>query len=362
MTRWSPPYPSSTVLQGIDLNWSTHQRHATGSDNWQLTWADDDHQYCPWGDGGGFGGTNDIGRVSLGVARVEGDSDHYTGHNVWGGFEPERPAQFPGKSWGMAAVDGALYMWVSPDNGAWGNMPGHASEVRLYRSDDHGRHWTGAKWMLFAEDGVMLPTFIQFGKDYAGAPSRCVYAYFIQPRDTSDFVVQTPGVIYLARCPRDRLMEREAWEFWRDGLDDGAAWTTDIARKRAVFADACNGTGWTVSAMHHSTLNRYLVMTEHGRSLSGNLGMFDAPTPWGPWTTVAYLDHRAGEYFGAEKELEMTTFFWNIPTRWLDNDAFTLVFTGVNSRGNDDPTNKRGTGDGNDSWNTVRGRFVRASG
>jgi hypothetical protein len=29
--------------------------------------------YAAWGDGGGFGGTESIGRASFGVARIEGD-------------------------------------------------------------------------------------------------------------------------------------------------------------------------------------------------------------------------------------------------------------------------------------------------
>ncbi len=78
-------YPPSPVIAGLSLDWSTHRRHALGSDNWQLTWADDDHQYGAWGDGGGFGGSNDEGRVGLGFARIEGDWQNYRGFNVWGG-------------------------------------------------------------------------------------------------------------------------------------------------------------------------------------------------------------------------------------------------------------------------------------
>jgi hypothetical protein len=71
--------PSSPVIAGISLDWSTHRRHALGSDNWQLAWADDNHQYGAWGDGGGFGeGPN--GRVGLGYGRIEGDWNDYKGN------------------------------------------------------------------------------------------------------------------------------------------------------------------------------------------------------------------------------------------------------------------------------------------
>src|ERR671914_1421289 len=46
------PYPPSSAITGIAFDWSTHTRLAPGSDNWPITWADDDHQYTAWGDGG----------------------------------------------------------------------------------------------------------------------------------------------------------------------------------------------------------------------------------------------------------------------------------------------------------------------
>ena len=56
------PYSKSEVIKGINFDWSFHIRLAPGSDNWPVTWADDGNQYVVWGDGGGFGGTNGIGR------------------------------------------------------------------------------------------------------------------------------------------------------------------------------------------------------------------------------------------------------------------------------------------------------------
>ena len=79
------PYPQSSEVTDVTFDWSTHNEEAPGSDNWPITWADDGHQYTSWGDGGGFGGTNFDGRVSLGVARVEGSASSYQGYNVWGG-------------------------------------------------------------------------------------------------------------------------------------------------------------------------------------------------------------------------------------------------------------------------------------
>ena len=69
--------------------------------------------------------------------------------------------------------------------------------------------------------------------------------------------------------------------------------------------------------------------------------MFDAPEPWGPWTTVLYTE--GAEVFGAGR-IETSTFFWNFSNKWLSPDGrdFVLLFTGINT---------------NDSWNTVEGSF-----
>ena len=99
------PYPPSPVIADIVWDWSSHRRRAAGSDNWPITWADDDHQYTTWGDGGGFEGTNVTGRVTFGVARIEGGHEDYTGINIMGGVNPEQPhVEEIGYTWGLNTV------------------------------------------------------------------------------------------------------------------------------------------------------------------------------------------------------------------------------------------------------------------
>lgn len=52
------PYPPSPVITAVAFDFASRDRRAPGSDNWPITWADDDHQYAAWGDGGGFGSTS----------------------------------------------------------------------------------------------------------------------------------------------------------------------------------------------------------------------------------------------------------------------------------------------------------------
>src|SRR5688572_21507852 len=143
-----PPYPPSPVIERIELDFKTHQRHAPGSDNWGTTWADDGHLYSVWGDGGGFGGSNGRGRVLVGVARIEGDGITYTGKNIWGGHQPVKPATFGGKSYGMLSVGGALYMWVAPQPNP------HLATSQIASSKDRGETWTLADWKFEFGDGL----------------------------------------------------------------------------------------------------------------------------------------------------------------------------------------------------------------
>ena len=168
------PYPPSAIITSITFDMATLKTLAPGSDNWVITWADNDHQYTSWGDGGGFGGDNTDGRVSMGVGRIEGTKDAYQGYNVWGGKNPENPAQFSGKSYGILSIGADLYMWRC-GNGS----DGTAFAIQdLYKSTNHGATWTytGVKFEpadFSGNSGFYAITFCQFGKAYAGATITC---------------------------------------------------------------------------------------------------------------------------------------------------------------------------------------------
>lgn len=76
------PYPPSPVIQGIE--WAppdTIIRQARGSDNWPLTWADDDALYTAYGDGHGFE-PYVKSKLSLGLAKVLGTPPDIHGVNI----------------------------------------------------------------------------------------------------------------------------------------------------------------------------------------------------------------------------------------------------------------------------------------
>ena len=356
-----PPYPQSAAIAGFELDWSTHKRFAPGSDNFQLTWAADGNLYGAWGDGGGFGGTNSQGRVGFGIARIVGNADDYRGYNVWGGQNPENQATFDGKSWGMLSVESVLYQWVVPDHPEGKSYRNHYEYIELAHSLDFGATWTKADWRFNQSDDLTIPTFLNCGKDYRDVPKRFgdyAYTYFIHPQSHEiehqgpngiGLIVHKPGILYLARVPVDQIAHsKNRYEFFA-GIDaHGQPTWGSLSEKRPVFEDR-NGVGWCLSASYNPRFDRVIMATQHGKNASGLLGFFDAPNPWGPWTTIEYAqpDKPFGSVRpGSDLAWKNNVFFAAFPTKWLDGERFVLNFTGA------------GRGKDNDSFNTVEGRFI----
>jgi len=66
------PYPPSPVI--MSLTWApsyTIVRQASGSDNWPITWGDDDKLYTAFGDGWGFK-SKVPSKLSLGLDKIIG--------------------------------------------------------------------------------------------------------------------------------------------------------------------------------------------------------------------------------------------------------------------------------------------------
>src|SRR5437899_35858 len=76
-----PPPPSSVIK---NIQWApkeTIRRQAKGSDNWPMTWGDDDALYTAYGDGNGFEPFLPK-KLSLGFAKILGTSTNFSGVNL----------------------------------------------------------------------------------------------------------------------------------------------------------------------------------------------------------------------------------------------------------------------------------------
>jgi hypothetical protein len=311
----TPPYPPSQIVSGLAWD-SDLVRLGNGrtGDNWPITWADDDLLYTAYGDGAGFSNTDT--RYSLGFATVAGDPPTHSGQDFRSDVDtPVGEGPNGIKASGLLMVDGVLYMFVR-------NYIADSSfsNSRLAWSLDHGRTWVWADW--YFADTFGCPEFIQFGKNYAGA--RDAYVYIVSQANDSAYG-WSPDIV-LARVPKDRVADRSAYEFFA-GNDSQAEplWSTDINQRRPIFTDP-NGTQ-RISMTYNAALQRYFLTSSH-QDGSGNvhtpaLGVFDAPEPWGPWTTVYYNDTWS----------EVPTFHHKFPTKWMSSDGRTmwLVFSGSGS-------------------------------
>jgi CubicO group peptidase (beta-lactamase class C family) len=309
-TADGPPRPPSQIIRSV--SWSpadTIVRRAAGSDNWPLTWADDDALYGAYGDGNGFEPFVPE-KLSLGLARITGGPADFKGINIRSPTLERRGDGVSGpKASGILAVKGVLYLWIR-----------NVGNSQLAWSEDHGRTWRWADWRF--TDGFGAPTFLNFGRDYAGARDQFAYVY----SPDSESAYDPASHMVLARVPVDHIKQRESYEFFH-GLDTRGrpTWVKDPGERRAVFAHA--GRSYRSGVSYNLGLKRYLWCQVHpesrdprGPRFQGGFGIYDAPEPWGPWTTVFYTtewDVGPGDTCSS-------------PTKWMSPDGTTvhLVFSG----------------------------------
>ena len=126
----------------------------------------------------------------------------------------------------------------------------------------------------------------------------------------------------MMRVHQDKIKDRKAYDFFQGLTDAGApTWTKDINQRGAVFEHP--GRCYRSGISYNAGLKRYLwsqTLPGAAPRFSGGFGIYDAPEPWGPWTTVYFTelwDVGPGE----------TSSF---PTAWMSEDGLTchLVFSG----------------------------------
>jgi hypothetical protein len=196
----------------------------------------------------------------------------------------------------------------------------NAGNSQLAWSTDQAKTWTWSDWKFTNSFGC--PTVLNFGSNYADARDRFVYVY----SQDHDSAYEAADRMVLARVPKDRIKERAAYEFFVT-IDAGGqpTWTKNIAQRGAVFTNP--GKCYRGGVSYNAGLKRYLwcqILPQstdpRGPRFQGGFGVYDAPEPWGPWTTVFFTevwDVGPGE----------TSSF---PTKWISADGKTvyLVFSG----------------------------------
>ncbi len=325
------PYPLSPVFELESIGEPVRVAELDG-DNWPMTWAADGALYAAYGDGWGAREIQRGRKLNTGLVRIEGDPPELRPSELTcpyfggGGQDPNF------KGCGLLAVDGFLYHFLRYQ------IPGPEARIqtaaKLIWSSDGGRTWHGDDYQqdpsriefFFREPdrAFSSPTFLQAGQAYTAAPDAFVYVYAPgeDRRRRNDTIV-------LARVPRDDVARRESYEFFA-GLDDSArpVWSRDIADRRPVFRFP-----------EHVMLGDVIYLPQAKRFVlatcwaaddaPSRLAIFDAPSPWGPWTTVGYLNP-----WGSGSEGD-TRYEPRLPAKWISESSGELVLVFSNRQSSD---------------------------
>lgn len=332
------PYPPSARIPRVTFSDLILDKHINGpdyasGDQWAGTWADDGHLYMGWGDGTGFGhrgGWRDPSTAFMGLALLEGTPPNHRGVNLWGGYKPQsqagalyvnrdpQPTNLKPAD-GLISINGTMYWYAERKS------DGRIS-CQLLTSTDYGRNWKD-HGRFFEEDGKFAFTgIIQFGQNYSDAPSYLGdYLYMFDggtKAKTNPHYLRTD--MLLARIPLDDLLNRRAVEFF-DGTPRNPSWTSDIDQARAVFEDR-RGVNSHVSCTYNKAIGRYILLTMHSNDgVKKGFGIFESDRPWGPWSTVHYMDKLDEFVPGLAVLINLS-----LPSKWIspDGKSMWLVFSG----------------------------------
>lgn len=280
------PYPPSITITGINWDVSSYRWGGTGGDIWPITWSAEGPLVGSWGDGQ----LSCTLKASYGVAAIASalpSTDLSVRHC---GPTPH------GKGKMMALIDagGVLYTRFNPQDGRAG--------FPVWKSTDGGQTWSKPAAAL----PFLIDSFVQFGQGNAGAPDGYVYA--LENRGTA---------INLLRVPAGSVQTSAAYQYF-SGTDLAPAWSAKRSAAKAIFRDPAGIVRPTIT--HVPLLGRYLLTVGHalnGAPAGNKLGIFEAPSPWGPWSTVSYVDDflqiRGGNFLGM-----------HFPIKWQTGDGTTL--------------------------------------
>jgi hypothetical protein len=319
---WTPPSVDIPSPLLATIRWASASsvvRKARGSDNWPMTWGNDGHMYTAYGDGYGFTSAgSSMPKLSLGFARIEGVPPSFNGFNI---RSPQELRAGDGrtqkKASGMLMVNGVLYMLVR-------NADLNGKQSQLAWSNDRGKTWTWASWKFTTSFGY--PAFVNFGRNYLNPRSGKLgrgdgYVYVVSHNHTSAYT--NTDTMVMARAPISGIKTRSAYRFFAGMSNGQPLWSSDINQRRPIFTNPgkCRRSSMTYDA----GLNRYLWWQGHyaggdPKTEKQGFGIYDAPRPWGPWTTVyttAAWDMPPGESA-------------HTPSKWMSSDGktFQLVFSG----------------------------------
>jgi hypothetical protein len=319
-----PALPRSTFFKSFRFTGERigYPDAAVMGDTYPMTWADDGEIYTSAGDPQ-WGET----KFGLDTEKFTGGptdykitkTNHMNDYTGWGGDGP--------KPTGMICVDGILYLAFQNLQRAKLPVVGiksqHGSDAQIIYSINKGFFWIPAlgniKEPMFAGHKFGGPAFVNFGQNNANARDGFVYAVSSDQWDNG-------SNLRLGRVPKDRIMDRAAWEFVYafDGVR-APAWTKSLDDAIPILSLY----QW-ISApelVYIAALKRYLLLSWHlhedfSPTAGTDLLVLESPEPWGPFSLVHHEVMWEGKAFNPYTP--------RVPLKWMAADGLSgwLQFSG----------------------------------
>lgn len=316
--------PAAIGVKEVRRLEETVARLGGSGDNWHMSWTKDDRLVAGLCDGNADPWPNVPRRLyNSRLISITGDFPQLEFADVPGypdllvGPGPRDNSRYYG--FGVLAIDGKIYHYLStpdrPFNEDGPTQPRFVGAKLIY-SPDNGATWhnqngtTPVVWepwdqrtaqnMVFLNEpdhAFSLLTVLQMGQNYEENSDGYVYIY--APGGSAE---GTMNQLVMCRVPKDRLLDRGAYEFFVERQPDGSAtWSADIAARGAVHTFPASWVNtkihpyvWHPSVVYNKPLGLYL-MANWGMGCDADgmwfgkpsyLGFWAARTPWGPWAQI----------------------------------------------------------------------------
>ena len=346
-----PRFRRSDLFSRLEWVTESSRYEGTNSDMHWLAWTADGDLFTVDDDGQNFGSPWNFANLM----HVEGTPPHHVVSLVSQFPELVRPESSQCRRYvdGALAVGNRIYVaaydyddlvpgfrtgygqidLLSPNGGVAG----------LMYSDDQGKTWQNVPSKDVGPDEYFLGprfaglAFVQFGPGATEIPEQFddnVYAL------SNDSNWETGDHIYLARVPRDSVLDRSAWEFWASPGEgaltiDEPSWSKDENKSRPILRDP--GRVGHPTMTYNPGIERFLLsystdsvphtlstpreVVEATWVKQTELLLLESPTPWGPWGLIHHDD---------AWETPHTPYLPQIPGKWLDADGAGgwMIFSG----------------------------------
>ena len=332
-----PEFEPSELIKAVKLD--RYRYHTGEGDMWPLCWAEDDHIYAGAGDNKGC--ATNIWRITSNTSfKKDGSAmDHskLTNTNDWSMdmINPQPVDYFklvdlptpnlnPGS---ILDIGGRLYLAVEAQD--YGTDPLFCRQQNYYgwivTSDDGGKTWNEtATDTRFFTGRLSSCHFIQYGRGYRGAVDEYVYAHFPADENGNSYW-ENADFLLLGRVHKDKILQREAWEFVVGLEGEEPIWDKDGDKAIPVFsyykmtgADHCaycEGIGRYIlgnySFIDENLHPRPIHQMRWPEAYRSQLTLFEAEHPWGPWK-IFHRDDDWGTYGDYQP---------NFPTKWMSKDG-----------------------------------------